>query len=145
MTHKEWNNEAQARKEELHKLFRETNGRGVSENDRKEMAALCKLHSADDQRRFGDMVPVVTSMLYAIDPISLVPCEVPKDEYDIEARMILREISPLVNPTVEEIANIARNIFVSQFDEASAGASDRECYTQIAKALLLRQAEWQGK
>ncbi len=96
-------------------------------------------------RRFGDGLEWLTTILYFHDPIDLVPMEVPKDEYDVEARMILRELSARGDPNLKEITEVTHQIFGMMFDDHCAGQIDRPCYELIARELVLQKEKWKGK
>jgi len=145
MKHTEWNDAAQKYMAELRFIFQASKGNGVTQEQRMEMVHLHGLEHRDDLRRFGGSLDWLTRLLYEHDPIDLVPCVVPKDEYDIEARMILRELAIRGTPSLKEITEVIHQIFVMEFDSPSAGTIDRPCYQAIAKELIDRTKEWQGK
>lgn len=145
MKYTEWNNAAKEHLAQLRFIFQTSQGNGITYEQRTEMLALHNLEHRDDLRRFGNSLDWLIRLLYEQDPIELVPCVVPKDEYDIEARMILRELAIRGTPTLKEITEVVHQIFVMEFDEHSSGTIDRPCYQTIAKELLARTEEWQGK
>ena len=141
----EWNDDAKKRMAELQFVFQTSKGNGVTQNEREEMLHLHDLENIDDLNRFGNTLHWLTKLLYEKDPIELVPCAIPLEEYDIEARMILRELAIRGTPSLDEIVGVVHQIFVMQFEIASAGTVDRPCYTEIAKELFARTEEWKGK
>lgn len=145
MKYSKWNNAAKERLAGLRLIFQASKGNGVTQEERLEMVHLHNLEHQDDLQRFGGLLDWLIRLIYEHDPIELVPCVIPKDEYDIEARMILRELAIRGTPGLEEITEVVHQIFVMEFDDHSAGTIDRSCYAAIAKELLDRTKEWQGK
>jgi hypothetical protein len=145
MKHTEWNEKAKERLANLRLIFQSSNGNGVSQEQKNEMIQLHELEHLDDLKRFGNLLDWLIRLLYKHDPIDLVPCVIPKDEYDVEARMILRELAIRENPNLKEITEIVHQIFAMEFDEHSAGTIDRPCYEIIAKELINHIEEWKNK
>jgi hypothetical protein len=145
MKYTEWNDAAKEHMAGLRLIFQTSKGNGVTQDQRMEMLHLHDLEHRDDLRRFGNALDWLTRLLYEHDPIDLVPCVVPKDEYDIEARMILRELAIRGTPGLKEITEVVHQIFVMEFDNPSAGTIDRPCYEAIAKELFDHTKDWQGK
>ena len=140
----EWNDAAKQRMAELGTLFHLTKGTCVTEDQKNEMRYLHELEHADDVRRFGDTLDWLTQRIYYHDPIGLVPFEIPQNEYDCEARMILRDLS-IRGRNLKEVLEVIHEVFVIQFDLPSAGSIDRACYVDLAKELIERTSEWLGK
>lgn len=145
MKNKEWNEIDKERLANLRLIFQLNKGNGVSQEHRMEMMQLHKIEHLDDLNRFGNLLDWLIRLLYKHDPIDLVPCVIPKDEYDIEARMILRELEIRENPDLKEITEVVHQIFAMEFDDHSAGTIDRPCYESIAKELINRIEEWKNK
>lgn len=133
-----WNDSAKKRLDELREIFLLNKGVGISLSQKDEMVYLHALEHAHDVARFGNLLSWLTLLLYQYDPIDLVPCHIPLNEYDIEARMILKELAIREQPGLKEIIEVVHQVFVIEFDEHSAGTIDRSCYEAIGKELLAR-------
>ena len=140
----QWDDYAKQRKADLSFRYQFAKG-NVSEDVKSELMRLYELEDADDKRRFGDGLNWCTKLLYDNDPIGLVPQQVPNEEYDCEARMILRELAIRNNPNLKEINEVVHEIFVIQFTFDSTGPSDRSCYQDISKRLFNNKHFWQNK
>lgn len=141
-SHDEWNDAARKRLAELQFIFQRIS---CTQDELKEMTHLNKLEKTDDLNRFGYTLQWLTQFIYEKDPIELVPCGMPHDEYDIEARKILKELAIRGTTSLDEIVGIVHQIFVKQFGTEEAGTINRLCYTEIAKELLARTEEWKDK
>ena len=64
------------------------------------------------------------------DPIGIAP-DLPKDEYDPEAAMIIARVDEANSP--EQLAEIMHQVFVHQFDDEMAGPVSR--YLDVAYKL----------
>lgn len=125
--------EQTARLTELRKLARVNHGRDMNESDRKELAVLSRREIADDKALFGDRLANMTALLFRHDPIKLVPCEVPEDEYELEARKVLHRLDAMSDPTVDEIRDMVYEIFLFYFSAHCVKKYDREnVYQNIA-------------
>lgn len=136
--YQEWNAEAKQRLLELRNNLR-IKGQKPTKEEREELTALHNLEYQDDEKRFGKNIDVLSEILYKHDPIGLVPCEVPKDEYELEARMILREMDNKKEANIREITKIVYDVFDKMFNHSTTGRItdctgpiDRACYEQIA-------------
>ena len=141
----EWNDAAKQRMAELGLIYQLTQGKGVTEDQKKEMRYLHEIEHADDLKRFGDTLDWLTQRIYFHDPIGLVPCEIPQNEYDCEARMILRDLAIRGRPGLTEVLEVVHEVFVIQFGLPSCGSTDRQCYIDIAKELVECTDDWCGK
>lgn len=142
--HTKWDESAKYRKAELSYQYMATKG-NVPEDIKNELMILYELENEDDLKRFGEGLKWCTKLIYENDPIGLVPLNVPEEEYDCEARLILRELSIRGNPTLKEINEVVHEIFVLQFTFDSAGQNDRICYQNISKELYENKNFWQNK
>lgn len=138
---KEWNDKLKLRQAELKNVFQASNGK-VSEKIKQELLELYELENADDLRRFGNGLNWLCEVIYKYDPIDLVPTNIPKNEYDCEARLILRELSLRGNPNFKEIWQVVHDIFALQFGIDSTGQIDRTCYEEISRALAENKNYW---
>lgn len=139
-----WSKEIEYRLAQLRSLYLELDGK-VSKEIKDEMIKLHEWEHEEDLRRFGNTLGHITRRLYFHDPIELVQCQIPQEEYDIEARMILRELAIRGRPDLKEITDVVYQIFLMQFGPTSVGTIDRPCYDLIAKELLEITDEWCGK
>jgi hypothetical protein len=123
-----------ARLNELRALSRINRGRGMKEEDRKELGVLSRQEVADDQALFGDRLTDMTALLFRHDPIKLAGCGVPKDEYELEARKILHRLDSMKNPSVEEIRAMVYEIFLYYFSQHCVNET-QNVYHEIALEL----------
>ena len=82
-----------------------------------------------------DLFSVVKKHIDAWDPFSLLASGCPQDEFDGESRMIAQRIT--CASSEQEIADIVRRVFSSQFDEASFPEADCLSVAASIKADLL--------
>jgi hypothetical protein len=139
-----WNEENKQRKASLAIQFQAANG-NVPQEVKDELMRLYEIENEDDIRRFGIGLDWCTKILYDNDPIDLKPQNIPSEEYDCEARMILRELAIREKPTLEEIREIVHEIFSMQFTFKVAGPADRSCYTNISQELNKNINYWKNK
>jgi hypothetical protein len=139
-----------ARLEELRAIFRANRGVGITNEQKNEMVAIHKEEKADDDRRFTEEgIKWLTQELYFHDLIGLVVSEVPQDEYEIEARMILRELAEMAEaegmPDAPKIAYLVHEVFAFQFLPVETPPLEDKRYLAIAKSLLGQKDMWYGK
>lgn len=79
-------------------------------------------------------VDAVNALLYRHDPIGLVLCGCPEDEYKPEAALIV-ELDERDYQTVDTLTRAVHRIFVRMFDHITAGR--RRSYRPIAEELML--------
>ena len=139
-----WNEENKQRKALLAMQFQAANG-NVTQKVKDELMSLYEIENEDDIRRFGEGLAWCTRILYDNDPIDLKPQNIPLEEYDCEARMILRELAIRENPTLEEIREIIHEIFSMQFTFEVTGPADRSCYISISQELNKNKNYWKNK
>lgn len=145
MTYEVWNKAAKEKLDSLKIKFISSNGKDITEDESKLMLHLHGLENIDDLNRFGNNLQWLTRLIYEHDPIELAPSGIPLDEYDVEARMILRELSTKNNPTLKEIIEMIYLIFTMQFTEKCSGNIDNNCYSEIAKELIKKYPEIKDK
>lgn len=140
----EWNDKLKLRQAELKAIYQSSGGR-VSEKIKQELLELYELEDADDLRRFGNGLNWLSEIIYEYDPIELIPTNIPKHEYDCEARLILRELSLRGEPNFKEIWEVVYEVFVLQFGLDSTGPIDRTCYEEISRKLAENKNYWLGR
>jgi hypothetical protein len=129
----EWNNKLKNRLKELRQLFYL---KTIKEEEKKELMCLYELEHIDYIKRFGELIDWMTKLLYDNDPMNLIQFGIPLQEYDIEAKMILNELSLLNKKNLKEIIEIVYEVFLIEFGKEAAGNIDNECYTKIAKEIV---------
>lgn len=112
---------------------------------RQELQSLSKMEKAEKREQLGaELYDWTVSLLYRHDPIKLVPMDCPKNEYEIEARMLLERLIG-GTWTVDQIQTIAWNIFREMFDVSRNDKVHRisgpyEDYRGIAEELHAKLA-----
>lgn len=108
-----------------------------------ELAKLSQLAAQEDIARFGGGVEWLTKALYRYDFVSLVACGVPKDEYEFEARHILKKLAEGGGGDSLMVAKLVREEFALQFGNVLTDDLNR--YMGLADELLANKQYWQGK
>ena len=80
------------------------------------------------KRMYRELHRDLANKLVALFPIM---SEMPEDEYDEEARMILARVDEADSP--KQLADVIRAVFADQFDEEYA--AHFSCYDQVAEWL----------
>lgn len=70
------------------------------------------------------------------DPIDLLCCHAPPDEYDIEIRQIVLQSSYIDNISAENLARIIHNVFLESFGEEVFTRSFDESFLIAEKIVL---------
>lgn len=93
-------------------------GNNLSDPERKELSTLSLLEKEEDRQHFGpDTFDWMVELLYRHDPIRLAACECPKDEYDNEARTILKALEEFNGtPNLGQILQIVYDTFAEAFN-----------------------------
>ena len=69
------------------------------------------------------------------DPVRLIACGCPDDEYDPEIRPILRRLESGLVKDERQFGDCVRRIFVLKFDEDMTGRHDCD-YRELARAIM---------
>ena len=125
----------QERFAELKQRFRtRPYGSKLSDEERKELQQFHQIEKMEDRLQFGEDFDWMSAALYKHDPIRLVPCEVPKDEYESEGRMILRRLAKMDHPTVEKIQHMVWEVFDQQFSISADVAGKQHYHSEAGNA-----------
>jgi hypothetical protein len=144
------NKQQQEKFAELKQRFRtRPYGSQLSDEERKELQQFHQIEKMEDRLQFGSDYDWMVETLYKHDPIRLVPCEVPKDEYENEGSMILRRLADLKPRTIETIQQMVWEVFDKQFSisadaggkthyHSEAGKPTDAVYEAIAKEMYAK-------
>lgn len=107
----------------------------LSDAEWDELRALSREDRQKDIERFQNAYYWLTELLYRHDPMYLKNESLPRDEYEGEARLLLRKLAEISHtPTVLEIRKHLFEVFDQQFS-GHAGRIDDEPYIRAAQEI----------
>lgn len=138
----DWDAQTKLRLQELRCKFRLNHGKNCTQEELEEIMILHQKENNYFNKRFGPLLEWLNNILYQNDPANLNFANLPKNEYDIEAKIILEELTTRKCQTFKEILELVYDIFLEQFGEDQVGLIDSRCFENISKQIFEQKRVW---
>lgn len=138
----DWDTQTKRRLQELRSKFRLNYGKNCTAEECEELMLLHQKEKNYFQKRFGSLLIWLIDVLYQNDPANLSFADISQNEYDIEAKIILEELTSRKCQTLKEIIELVYDVFLEQFGEDQIGLIDSQCFENISKQIFSKKHEW---